>query len=84
MAVLQEFKCPCCDGSIGFDSSSQKMKCPYCDTEFEVASLLELDEALKAEWVESRGITVAKIALNPITLNPEDMKKIQEMEDSAS
>lgn len=31
---------------------------------------------------ESRGITVAKIAINPITLNPEDMKKIQEMEDS--
>lgn len=39
MAVLQEFKCPCCDGSIGFDSSSQKMKCPYCDTEFEVESI---------------------------------------------
>ena len=43
-----------------------------------------MNEALKYEWVESRGITVAKIALNPITLNPEDMKKIQEMEDSMS
>ena len=43
-----------------------------------------MNEALQQEWVESRGITVAKIALNPITLNPEDMKKIQEMEDSAS
>ena len=43
-----------------------------------------MNEALRAEWIESRGITVAKIALNPITLNPEDMKKIQEMEDSAS
>lgn len=40
-----------------------------------------MNEALQAEWVD-RGITVAKIALNPITLNPEDMKKIQEMEDS--
>ena len=39
MAVLQEFKCPCCDGAIEFDSSSQKMKCPYCDTEFEVETL---------------------------------------------
>ena len=43
-----------------------------------------MNEALQYEWVESRGITVAKIALNPITLNPEDMKKIQEMEDSMS
>ncbi len=43
-----------------------------------------MNEALQMEWVESRGITVAKIALNPITLNPEDMKKIQEMEDSVS
>ena len=40
-----------------------------------------MNEALQAEWVE-RGIAVARIALNPITLNPEDMKKIQEMEDS--
>ena len=30
MAVLQEFKCPCCDGAIEFDSALQKMKCPYC------------------------------------------------------
>ena len=43
-----------------------------------------MNEALQYEWVESRGISVAKIALNPITLNPEDMKKIQEMEDSMS
>ena len=41
-----------------------------------------MNDALQYEWVESRGITVEKIALNPITLNPEDMKKIQEMEDS--
>ena len=43
-----------------------------------------MNEALRAEWVESRGITVEKIALNPITLNPEDMKKIQQMEDAAT
>ncbi len=41
-----------------------------------------MNEALQYEWIESRGITVAKIALNPITLNPEDMEKIQQMEDS--
>ena len=36
MAVLQEFKCPCCDGAIEFDSRLQKMKCPYCGSEFEM------------------------------------------------
>jgi len=42
-----------------------------------------MNDALQAEWVD-RGIAVAKIALNPITLNPEDMKKIQQMEDAAT
>ncbi len=42
-----------------------------------------MNEALQIDWVD-RGISVAKIALNPITLTDEDMKKIQEMEDSAS
>ena len=43
-----------------------------------------MNMALQAEWVDSRGITVEKIALNPITLNDEDMKKIQQMEDAAT
>ena len=42
-----------------------------------------MNEALRADWAE-RGIAVEKIALNPITLNPEDMKKIQDMEDAAT
>ncbi|MCR4616486.1 MAG: hypothetical protein K5756_10125 [Clostridiales bacterium] len=49
MAVLQEYKCPCCGGAIAFDSSLQKMKCDYCDTEFEVETLLKYDEELKKE-----------------------------------
>ena len=43
-----------------------------------------MNVALKAEWAESRGITVEKIALNPITLTDEDMKKINQMEDAAT
>lgn len=39
MAVLQEFKCPRCEGAIAFDPGSQKMKCPYCDTEFDVETI---------------------------------------------
>ena len=42
-----------------------------------------MNAQLQSDWV-ARGITVSKISLNPITLNPEDMKKIQEMEDSVS
>ena len=41
-----------------------------------------MNDALKLEWEESRGITVGKIALNPISLADEDMKSIKEMEDA--
>ena len=43
-----------------------------------------MNEALRYEWIESRGITVGKIALNPITLTEEDMKKINQMEDAVA
>ncbi len=47
MAVLQEFKCPCCDGAIEFDTTSQRMKCPYCDTEFDVDSVKSYNEGMQ-------------------------------------
>lgn len=53
MAVLQEYKCPCCGGAIAFDSSLQKMKCPYCDTEFEMETLAYYDSELKNEPAEN-------------------------------
>lgn len=43
-----------------------------------------MNNALKQEWIENRGISVEKIALNPITLTEEGLKKINEMEDAAS
>lgn len=49
MAVLQEYKCPCCSGAIAFDSTLQKMKCPYCDTEFEMETLRRYDSELHNE-----------------------------------
>ena len=49
MADLQEYKCPCCGGSIAFDSESQQMKCPYCETIFEMETLISYDEDLKNE-----------------------------------
>lgn len=39
MSDIQEFKCPCCGGSIEFNSEIQKMQCPFCDTEFDVEAL---------------------------------------------
>ena len=42
-----------------------------------------MNDALRADWLQ-RGISVASIALNPIRLNDEDLKKITDMEDAAS
>ena len=43
-----------------------------------------LNQALQVEWTQRRGISVESIALNPITLTPEDMQKINQMEDAAT
>jgi len=52
MAVLQEYKCPCCGGAIGFDSGIQKMRCPYCDTEFEMEAVAAYDKELNNEQAD--------------------------------
>ena len=49
MAVLEQFKCPCCDGSIEFSAGTQKMKCPYCDSEFEIESLQALEAEMNSQ-----------------------------------
>lgn len=46
MAVMQEYKCPCCGGAVEFNSSTQNMKCPFCDTEFDMETLKAYDEEL--------------------------------------
>ena len=43
-----------------------------------------LNQALQVDWTQRRGISVESIALNPITLTPEDMQKINQMEDAAT
>lgn len=53
MDVLQQFKCPCCDGAIEFNSTAQKMKCPYCDTEFEIEDLKAYSESLDEQGGEN-------------------------------
>ena len=43
-----------------------------------------MNDALATDWAENRGIRVEAIALNPIRLSDEDMKKITDMEDAAT
>ncbi len=43
-----------------------------------------INSALKTTWSERRGIQVHSIAMNPITLTEDDMKKINQMEDAAT
>ena len=52
MAGLLEYKCPCCGGSIKFDSTLQKVKCEYCDTEFDLETLQQYDQELSNEEPE--------------------------------
>lgn len=48
MSVLQEYKCPNCNGAIQFDSNIQKMRCPYCDAEFDMQAVASLDATLNS------------------------------------
>lgn len=61
MDNLLEYKCPCCGGSIEFDSNLQQMKCPYCDTVFDIETLENYNSVLQNEkddnisWDTSAG-----------------------------
>ena len=52
METLLEYKCPSCGGALSFDATQQQLKCPYCDTEFDVAALRELEDALRQDTGE--------------------------------
>lgn len=45
---ILQYKCPCCGGTIEFDSKLQKLRCPYCDTEFDADTLRGFDDGLKS------------------------------------
>lgn len=59
MAAIQEYKCPCCEGAITFDSTIQKMKCPYCGTEFEMETLASYDSELKNDQADDMSWKMA-------------------------
>ncbi|MBQ3084900.1 MAG: hypothetical protein IJC46_05570 [Clostridia bacterium] len=56
MAVLQDFKCPNCDGVVSFDSGSQTVKCPFCESEFDPNAFMTLDAELKKEAQEQEPV----------------------------
>ena len=49
MSALQQYKCPCCGGSIEWNASMQKLRCPYCNTEFDADALLGYQEDLQED-----------------------------------
>lgn len=61
MAVLQEYKCPHCDGAVAFDTGAQRLRCPFCDAEFDVEVLdaytseIENKDQDKMEWSSSES-----------------------------
>lgn len=52
MSDIVIYKCPCCDGAIEFDSTSQKLKCPFCDTDFDVENIEAYNNEIKSENVD--------------------------------
>lgn len=57
--AMQQYKCPCCGGAIEFNSQVQKMKCPFCDTEFEMETLTQYDQALSEDGQDNMDWSLA-------------------------
>ena len=55
----KELECPCCGGTLHFDSKTQDIVCPYCDSHFSVDDLkaytddLASDKEEDCSWDES-------------------------------
>ena len=52
MSSLNQYKCPCCGGTLEFDIHSQSVTCPYCDAQFQVSDLKDLDNELQEKFEE--------------------------------
>ena len=48
----KEFKCPCCGGTLQFDSKTQEVVCPYCDSHFAMSDLKEYTDDLASDKEE--------------------------------
>ncbi|MCL2301167.1 MAG: hypothetical protein FWC27_13580 [Firmicutes bacterium] len=52
MPSVLEYKCPCCNAGINFDSTLQRMKCPYCETEFDAEALRQFNAVQEEQHEE--------------------------------
>ena len=56
----KELECPCCGGTLHFDSHSQDIVCPFCDSHFSLDDLkaytddLATDKEEDTAWDESK------------------------------
>ena len=48
----KELECPCCGGTLQFDSKSQNIICPYCDSQFSVDDLKQYTDDLASDKEE--------------------------------
>ena len=48
----KELECPCCGGTLQFDSKSQNIICPYCDSQFSVDDLKQYSDDLASDKEE--------------------------------
>ena len=78
MSDIVIYKCPCCDGAIEFDSTSQKLKCPFCDTDFDVENIEaynnEIDSVnndnfnwtsiLSSDWIDTDTDNILEYSCN--------------------
>jgi len=61
MPSVLEYKCPCCNAGINFDSGAQRMQCPYCQTQFDAEVLRQFNAVQEeaheqAHWEESGNL----------------------------
>ena len=55
----KELECPCCGGTLQFDSHTQDIVCPYCDSHFSVDDL-KAYKCDKCGWTSKPGEKLPK------------------------
>ena len=57
----KELECPCCGGTLQFDSHSQDIVCPFCDSHFSVSDLKEYTDNLATDKEEDTAWDESKV-----------------------
>ena len=57
----KELECPCCGGTLHFDSHSQDIVCPYCDSHFSVDDLKAYSDDLASDKEEDTAWDESKV-----------------------